>query len=353
MKKFLSIIMTIIITMSFMTISVDASTKVRLNKTSLSMRVGNTYTLKLNGAKGKVSWKSSSKSIATVSSKGKVTAKKVGKTTISAKYKNKTYKCKVSVIKTLANRISLSKKNLTLKKGSTYNLRCTISPSNTTNKKINWSSSNAYVATVNSQGKITTKKSGITTITATTTDGTKLKTGCVVKVLNTTVSYELKYNLSQLKNYILSYGEYNNAGYKAIYGEDSNYFYTISYLSDENCFNFYWYDDALEYNISESIQFKLGVTGFDYCNAELINVYDDGYDEGSYSADIIFDTANYNSSSTIPTIKIKRNTTDISGNTIVQYVNTSFKLAMSDWNLLLLKEIGWNLSDIGFYSYNN
>ena len=351
MKKFISVLLCIFVAMTCMTISVNASSKVCLNKTSLSMRVGNTYTLKLKGAKGKVSWKSSTKSVATVNSKGKVTAKKVGKSTILAKYKNKTYKCKITVIKTLAKKISLPRRNLTIKKGESYNLRCTISPSNTTNKKIKWTSSNTYVATVNSKGKITTNKSGITTITASTTDGTKLKTSCEVKVINKTVNSSLKYNLNKLKNYILTYGAYNNAGYKAIYGEDSEYFYTISYLSDENCFNFYWNDVATQYNISEGIQFKLSVTGFDYCNAELIHIYDDGYYSASYSADIIFETSTYNSSSTIPTIKVKSNTSDLTNSKIIQYMNTSFKLAMIDWNILLGKEIGWSLTDIGFYSY--
>ena len=43
----------------------------------------------------KVVWKSSKKKVATVSKKGKVKAKKPGKTTITAKVGKKKYKCKV------------------------------------------------------------------------------------------------------------------------------------------------------------------------------------------------------------------------------------------------------------------
>jgi len=69
-----------------------------LNKTTLKLQKGNTDTLKLTGAKGTVTWTSSSKKVATVSSKGLVTAKAAGTTTITAKDKNGTYTCKVTII---------------------------------------------------------------------------------------------------------------------------------------------------------------------------------------------------------------------------------------------------------------
>lgn len=72
---------------------------VKLNKSSLTLTVGQSKTLKLKGVKKgqKIKWTSSKKSVAKVSSKGKVTAKKKGKTVISAKVKGKKYKCKVTV----------------------------------------------------------------------------------------------------------------------------------------------------------------------------------------------------------------------------------------------------------------
>lgn len=68
-----------------------------LSKTSLTMINGKTYTLKLNNTKQKVTWTTSDKSIATVSSSGKITAKKEGTVKIIAKILNKSYTCKVSV----------------------------------------------------------------------------------------------------------------------------------------------------------------------------------------------------------------------------------------------------------------
>lgn len=57
-----------------------------LNKSSLTMQVGDTYTLKAKstGVSKKVTWKSSNKSVATINSKGLVTAKKIGTTKITA-----------------------------------------------------------------------------------------------------------------------------------------------------------------------------------------------------------------------------------------------------------------------------
>ena len=76
--------------------TVEAAT-VKINKTKLTLNVGQTYTLKIKGTKSKVKWSSSKKSIATVSSKGEVTAKKKGSTTITATVGGKKYTCKVTV----------------------------------------------------------------------------------------------------------------------------------------------------------------------------------------------------------------------------------------------------------------
>ena len=71
-----------------------------LNKSKLTLYVGDTATLKptVTGKSSKVTWKSSSKSVATVSG-GKITAKKAGKATITAKANGKTKRCVVTVKK--------------------------------------------------------------------------------------------------------------------------------------------------------------------------------------------------------------------------------------------------------------
>ena len=75
----------------------QAAAKVKLNKTKATIYNGKTLQLKLNNAKGSVTWKSSNKKVATVSNKGKVTAKKAGTATITATNGKKKYTCKVTV----------------------------------------------------------------------------------------------------------------------------------------------------------------------------------------------------------------------------------------------------------------
>lgn len=71
-----------------------------ISKSKINLEEGNTYTLKVKNTKTTVKWSSSDKKIATVNSKGKVTAKKVGTATITAKVGNKKLKCKVTVVST-------------------------------------------------------------------------------------------------------------------------------------------------------------------------------------------------------------------------------------------------------------
>ena len=71
--------------------------QVKLNKKKLTLRKGKTKKLVLKNADGKITWKSSKKSVASVSRTGVVTAKKSGKATITAKYNGEKYKCKVTV----------------------------------------------------------------------------------------------------------------------------------------------------------------------------------------------------------------------------------------------------------------
>lgn len=77
---------------------VQAASKVKLNKTSVTLEKGESVTLKLKGTKKKVTWSSNKKKVVTVTKKGKVTAKKAGTAKITAKVGKKKYTCKVTVV---------------------------------------------------------------------------------------------------------------------------------------------------------------------------------------------------------------------------------------------------------------
>lgn len=116
-----------------------------------------------------VTWKTSKKSVATVSSKGKVTAKKAGTAKITAtsktdKSKKATITIKVSkkAVKNKTLKISPTKK--TLKKGKSLTIKIKKITKKTTDK-ITYKSSKKSVATVDAYGKVKAKKKGKATIT--------------------------------------------------------------------------------------------------------------------------------------------------------------------------------------------
>lgn len=78
--------------------------------------------------------------------------------------------------------VTLNKTSSTMtQKGETLALTATVSPSNATNKKITWSSSNTSVATVSSSGVVTAVANGTAIINVKTADGSKTAT-CKVTV---------------------------------------------------------------------------------------------------------------------------------------------------------------------------
>ena len=167
---------------------------VKLNKTSQSIAVGKTAALKAtvspSAATNKnVTWKSSNTSVATVNSKGVVTGKKAGTATITVTTKDGSKKatCKVTV-RVPVTGVKLNKTRQTLKVNGKVTLKATVSPTNATNKKVTWKSSNTSVAVVSSKGVVTARKGGTARITATTQDGKKAA-ACTVTVKSPAVTY--------------------------------------------------------------------------------------------------------------------------------------------------------------------
>ena len=100
MKKKLSFLLLLSILILSLSFTVQAA--VKLNKTKATITVGKKVQLTLKGYSGTVKWSTSNKKIATVSSKGKVTGKKAGNCTITAKAGKKKYTCKIKVKKASA-----------------------------------------------------------------------------------------------------------------------------------------------------------------------------------------------------------------------------------------------------------
>ncbi len=180
---------------------VVAVTKIVLNKTSMSLKVGASETLRAtvtpaNATDKTITWSSSNTKIATVDKTGKVKAASSGTARITAKTSNgKTAVCTVTVTKPVVKvtSVKLNRTKLTLNKGKTVSLKATVNPSGATNKRVSWKSSNTKVATVDKNGKVKAVSKGTATITVTTADGSKRATCKVtVKIPATKISVNTK-----------------------------------------------------------------------------------------------------------------------------------------------------------------
>ncbi len=134
----------------------------------------------------KVTYKSKDKTIAKVSSKGRIYGVKVGKTTItvtSKKNKKKKKVIKVNVTEPI-ERIRLSEEEHWMKPGTEYTIVKKILPDTGCYKKISIESSNPAVATVTSDGIVTAVGLGDATITLRARDGSGVKSQCVIHVVD-------------------------------------------------------------------------------------------------------------------------------------------------------------------------
>lgn len=74
----------------------------KLNKTAVTLKVSQTYQLKLSGTNQKITWKSSNSKIVTVNKTGKLFAKSAGNATVTAQVNGIRFVCKVKIQKKAA-----------------------------------------------------------------------------------------------------------------------------------------------------------------------------------------------------------------------------------------------------------
>ncbi len=144
---------------------------IKLNETEITLRVDKKDTLSAtvspsNATDKSMKWATADATIATVSSMGIVTGKKLGTTVITAKAGGKTATCTVIVEPTPVTSVTLNEETVSLKAGGVMKLTATVNPSDATDKTVTWTTSDATIATVDG-GKVTAIKVGTATITAT------------------------------------------------------------------------------------------------------------------------------------------------------------------------------------------
>lgn len=161
-------------------------TGIHFSNSNKTILVGSTQKLSVtvtpsNASNQSLSYTSSNPNIATVDSEGNVKGIAVGEAYITVSAAGYQAVANIKVINTISlNSISIPK-NLQLKEQSSSTLNVTFNPSNATNKKVTWKSSNPNVATVDSSGNVKAIAPGTATITVISSDGGKVAT-CNVEV---------------------------------------------------------------------------------------------------------------------------------------------------------------------------
>ena len=169
------------------------SPSIQLGTQNIALNVGEGRTifydiLNSSNSNPVVNWKSLDSSIAAVNDEGYVTGIKEGSTTIIASYteNNRVYTntCNVTVTSTEVKleSISVTQKDITLKKGNVFLIEVTTSPSEAKVDKLIYESDDTSIATVDAKGFIKGVGVGTTTITIKTEDGT------VSEIMSVTVS---------------------------------------------------------------------------------------------------------------------------------------------------------------------
>ena len=159
----------------------EANETVKLNRSSLSLFVGDSVSLSASGGDGSFNWSSSNPAVASVE-KGTVTAVGKGSAIITVTSDGSSTDCTVTV---QDYSISLSKTELNMFEGESQSLAVYGVPSG---GSVSWSSSNSSVATVTG-GTVTAVSNGNSTMTAQVTiSGRTFSNTCVVNVTSGGIS---------------------------------------------------------------------------------------------------------------------------------------------------------------------
>lgn len=140
-----------------------ADVTLTLSDVSLTMKVGDMYTIEATGTATDIVWTSSNEEVATVIH-GVVTAVAIGKTEIIAKSGDVSANCVVYVTGTDGASLRISPPKVVLRQGETYDF----SYGNTYDLEMSWTSSNPDIVTVSNTGRVTAVAPGNAVITLAT-----------------------------------------------------------------------------------------------------------------------------------------------------------------------------------------
>lgn len=219
----LSLVIPDIIPLTYNIITAQAA--VKISKKSIRLAKGTSTRLKLTGTKKKAKWTTSKRSVATVTQKGKVSAKKKGTVTITAKIGKKKYNCKIYV-----EVPTISSKNISVPVGKSKTIRL-----NGTKQKVAWKTTNKKIATVKN-GRINGIRPGRCTVSANVSGKNFYCKVVVTPKKEPNEDYE---DNDSLSDYPLTPPFVEQSSDKLVVGQKTSYriinpYGTITYQSDDN-----------------------------------------------------------------------------------------------------------------------
>ncbi len=149
---------------------------ITLSAESVKLKVGEAATLTAtvlpeNTTFKTLTWSSGDDAIATVDADGTVTGVALGEVTVTAMCDGVTAECKVTVVPTPAESLTLEPETAELNVGESLTLIAIVLPEDATYKTPEWISSDPSIASVDADGVVTALSRGTVTITATLVDG--------------------------------------------------------------------------------------------------------------------------------------------------------------------------------------
>lgn len=211
-------------------VAATSNIKITLNKNNLNLKVGSSEKLSVtvtNGSSSDLIWASNNKNVVTVDNSGNVKAVGVGSAYIIVVLKNN-YNirdvCSVTVTNNSSDNgnsnliiekkssvnvsnISLNKSSMNMKKGAVDYLTVSVLPINATDKKVNWSSSNDKIVTVDNNGQVKAVGVGTAVINVSSVNNPNAKAKCSVTVTSSGDASNTKGAALILKNAKKYFGE--------------------------------------------------------------------------------------------------------------------------------------------------
>jgi uncharacterized protein YjdB len=192
--KALSLCLAVLIAFAALPVTAAAvaqrSVQLDAQRVEIDLAVGTTHKLTgavlPEGASQKMTWRSSNKNVATVSSAGLITARAVGRATVSARPATRGTWTRATVVVTDSlspSGIALNASSLNLRVGDTFQLIPTVTPESAI-RTLRYTTTKSAVARVGADGRITARKAGTAIIRAISTRNSAIRRSIVVRVKN-------------------------------------------------------------------------------------------------------------------------------------------------------------------------